>query len=197
MVHVGLVELCAFRLLEIGDVVGRALLQALRGVAVLGRDAELLRERAGLLVDRGVVGDHLLREVLDLLVLAARLRDLAGVDVDLVRGDHDTRDLRVGGFALRQRERRHEEGDGQYLFPVHGVSLDELSRANTVATMWSQRAPAKLKASSQATSIFCASASRSRLRARKKRVRTVACGISSTAAVSSTDSSSTARSMNT
>src|SRR5258705_11763009 len=70
-------------------------------------------------------------------------------------------------------------------------------RCITLATMRSQRSPAKAKTPSQARSIFEASASRSRRRARKKRLRTVASGICSTAAVSSSDISSTAPSMNT
>src|SRR5256885_1506975 len=102
--------------------------------------------------------------------------------------------------VLRARDQYlvdRDEQEGERLLAVHGVSLVGESRASTLATTRSQRSPAKLKASSQATSIFCASASRSRLRARKSRVRTVAAGISSTAAVSSAESSSTARSMKT
>src|SRR5438105_1984336 len=53
--------------------------------------------------------------------------------------------------------------------------------------MRSQRSPAKANASSRARSIFCASASRRRLRARKKRVRTVAAGMARIAAVSAQD----------
>src|SRR3954471_22874075 len=143
-----------------------------------------------------MVRDHALREFLHFLVLALRLGELACIDVDLVGRHDDMRDLRVGRLALGQGERRSQEGGGEYELVVHEVSLG-LIRASTLATMRSQREPAKLKASSHATSIFCASASRRRLRARKKRVRTVAAGRSSTAAVSSTESSSTARSMNT
>jgi hypothetical protein len=43
-----------------------------------------------------VVGDHLLGELLHFLVAAARLRELAGVDVDPGCRDDDAGDLRVG-----------------------------------------------------------------------------------------------------
>ena len=63
--------------------------------------------------------------------------------------------------------------------------------------MRSQRAPSNENASAMAKSMSRDKPSRNRLRARKKRVRTVASGISSAAATSSTLISSTARSMNT
>ena len=71
------------------------------------------------------------------------------------------------------------------------------SFASTPATMRSQRAPANENASPIARSTSRDKPSRSRPRARKKRVRTVASGMSSAAATSSTLNSSTARSMNT
>src|SRR5205085_4885359 len=196
VLDVGLVERAALERLQLRDVLLGALLQALARIARLGLHAELLRERRRLLIHGAVVGDHLLREVLDLLVFAFRLRELARVDVDLIRGDDDAGDLRIGGLSLRESDGGRKERDGQCKFPVHDVSFG-LSRASTRATTRSQRSPAKLKASSQATSIFCASASRRRLRARKRRVRTVGGARSRTAAVSSTESSSTARSTNT
>jgi len=47
-----------------------------------------------------MVGDHLLRELRDFLVLGVGLGELARVDVDLVRRDHDPGDLRIGRPAL-------------------------------------------------------------------------------------------------
>ena len=67
----------------------------------------------------------------------------------------------------------------------------------TLATMRSQRSPSKPKAWPSATSTLRAIDSRSMARPRKNRVRTVASGIPSAAAVSSTLSSSTARRMKT
>ena len=57
-------------------------------------------------------------------------------------------------------------------------------RASTVATMRSQRAPAKAWTSPRARSISRSSEPRSSARARKRRVRTVASGMPSAAAVS-------------
>src|SRR5688572_25412258 len=99
-------------------------------------------------------------------------------------------------FAERLQHRTHLRRDR-----VLDMNRPERRRhgslASTFATMRSQRSPAKPNASSQARSTLAASASRKRLRARKSRLRTVAGGMRSTSAVSSTESSSTPRSMNT
>jgi hypothetical protein len=104
-----------------GHVVGRRFLQALAGIAVSGLHAELLRERRCLLVDGGMVGDHLLRELLHFLVLAPRLGELAGVDVDLVRGDDDAGDLRIGRRLRERGERKHQGKYGGW--DLHRFSL--------------------------------------------------------------------------
>jgi hypothetical protein len=52
-------------------------------------------ELAGGLVDASVIGDHSRGEFAHILGTRPGLRELAGVDVDLVRCDHDGRDLRV------------------------------------------------------------------------------------------------------
>src|SRR4026209_241399 len=78
VIDIGLVELGALQRLQLGFVVLRRALQGLAGVALGGLHVQLLGEGGRLLVHRSVVGDHLLRELLDFLVLAVRLRDLAG-----------------------------------------------------------------------------------------------------------------------
>src|SRR5262245_52800555 len=96
-------------------------------------------------------------------------------------------------------DRTNVLGDGvRSVFELHGLQYcSHFMFSKTWATMRSQRSPAKENASSHATSILAASPSRNRLRARKRRVRTVACGMQSVSAVSSTDISCTARSTNT
>lgn len=69
--------------------------------------------------------------------------------------------------------------------------------ARPAATKRSQRVPLNANASWKAKSASLESASRNLLRARKNRVRTVASGMSSAAAVSVIESSSSPRSMNT
>src|SRR4051812_2884785 len=60
VVDVGAVELGALQLLQVGEVLVAALLQALAGVAFLRRDLQLLRQVDGRLIDCRVVLDHLL-----------------------------------------------------------------------------------------------------------------------------------------
>jgi hypothetical protein len=59
-----------------------------------------------------VVGDHLRGELLHLAVGGLGLRELAGVDVDLVGGDDDRRDLCVVN-GLRVRSRCEEQSGGE------------------------------------------------------------------------------------
>src|SRR6185503_3357837 len=64
------------------------------------------------------------REVLHLLALAVGLGELAGVDVDLVGGDHDPGDLRVGGaLALGESHGGSKEKSGCGELPVHAISF--------------------------------------------------------------------------
>ena len=76
----------------------------------------------------------------------------------------------------------------------HGTTV---SRANTRATIRSQRSPANSKTSRSARLTLCSSASRSRLLARKCRLRTVSAGTPRHCAVSATVRSSTERRTNT
>ena len=97
VVDVGLVEILAFQAFELLEVIFAAGHEALAGRVVFRLDLEFLCQRGGLLVDAGMVGDHLLGEGLDVLIGGFRLGELACVDVDLVRRDHYVRDLGVSG----------------------------------------------------------------------------------------------------
>jgi hypothetical protein len=86
-------------LLQRGQVFIAALLQALAGRVGLGRYVELRHELGRRFVDARVVCNHPFRELPNVLGLRPGLREPAGVDIDLVRRDHDRRDLRIGGPA--------------------------------------------------------------------------------------------------
>jgi hypothetical protein len=85
---------------------------------------QLLHELGGGFVDAAVIRDHALREILHLLRMTFGLRELAGVDVDLIRSDDDGGDLRISGSGtLRPRcggaegnnEQRTKVGRGFHL----------------------------------------------------------------------------------
>src|SRR5712692_37771 len=150
------VERGTLQSLEMRHVFAGIALQALAGGAIFGCHAEFLHKRGGLFVDRGMVGNHELRELRHLLVLGVGLGKLARVDVDLVGCNYDSGDLRIGrsAFVLGGRgdeEKRGCQGDGDFRW-VHGFSnwwgsdFVSSSFANTPATMRSQRAPAKANA---------------------------------------------------
>src|SRR5689334_7468639 len=105
--------------------------------------------------------------------------------------------MRILAEVLEHRAGVRRERIGQGLDRHVHQRVSSLRRRITRATMRSQRWPAKPKASSQARSTSEAKPFRSRLRARKNLERTVASGICRMLAVSSTEHSSTARSMNT
>src|SRR5262249_22141227 len=180
----------------------------------LGRDLQARDEGDGLLVDARVVGDHQGGELLHLGIGRLRLGELAGVDVDLIRGDDDGRDLRVvdrlrgrgggkdeqcsceqrGCFHARwMRAHARAFPAGSYRLPASSFPLPASSRLSTVRTMRSQRAPSKPNTPPRAESMSRSSASRSRARARNSRVRTVATGTPSASEVSRADMSSTSR----
>src|SRR5215210_1691807 len=74
-----------------------------------GLHLELRHERGRLFVDPTVIGDHLLPERFNVLVLGFLLRQFACVYIDLIRRDDDMRDLRVGGTGLLTDRRRSSE----------------------------------------------------------------------------------------
>jgi hypothetical protein len=70
-------------------------LQALAGRVVLRRNVELAREVSRGPVHAGVVGDHQPRKRFDLVACRPGGRELACIDVDLVGGQDDRRNLGV------------------------------------------------------------------------------------------------------
>ena len=80
-----------------------------------GLTFELGRESDRLLVHAAVVGDHRLRELLHFGVGRLRRRELARVDVDLVGGDDDLRNLRVvDALGERARPARQQRAGEQH-----------------------------------------------------------------------------------
>ena len=97
VIDVGLIEGGSGEGFEVGGGFGGLLLERGGGVAVGGGDVELGAEVADGLLQGGVVGDHLLGELADLRVVGFGEGELAVGDVDVVGGDDDADDLRIGG----------------------------------------------------------------------------------------------------
>ncbi len=83
----------------------------------------LRHERGCLLVHTRMVGDHLSGECFHLSIARFRFGELAGVDVDLIGGNDNSGDLRIGN-VLRDRRRDRQEhqsnhGKHEILHPDH------------------------------------------------------------------------------
>src|SRR5262245_6700336 len=132
IVDVGLVEGGAVQRGELRARVLTAFHERLAGVVRLWRHLELADEIGCRLDGASVIGDHRLRELLDLAVSRLRERELARVDVDLVGRDGDRRDL--GVVDLRLGRDGHRAGshkrDPECEHPYrgfHGVPPPQLS----------------------------------------------------------------------
>ena len=81
-----------------------------------------------LLVHARMVGDHRLRELLDLGVGRLCRGELARVDVDLIGGDDDLGDLRVVDvLRVRARDRQQQRTGNDKSRNLHAHSLNRLN----------------------------------------------------------------------
>src|SRR5207248_2728165 len=95
MFDVCLVERTAAELLQSSEILVPASFEALARRIALGSHVQLLHKLRGRLVHPGMIRNHPLREVLDILGLTFRPGELAGGDIHLIRGHHNRCNLRI------------------------------------------------------------------------------------------------------
>ena len=121
VVDVGAVERGAVERAEVGEIGLSAGLQRPAGVVGFGCHAEPSDEFNRALVHGGVIGHHHGGELFDGGILSLRGGQVAGVDVDLVGGDDNGRNLSVGRLGA-EPERQSDKGgnEGEALRDIHG-----------------------------------------------------------------------------
>ena len=113
VIGIGLVERGAVELLQGSRGRLRLLRQRFAGIIILRLHIQLFQERQRLLIYRGVVAHHILREGTHFFVLRLLQRQFCRADIDLVGRVGDMRDLGIVWLgALRHREcgAKHERG---------------------------------------------------------------------------------------